>query len=65
MRVNLSEVVQVAIQKPGFFEEAGLLWAKRYHYQAFSSLRGNGCFEWSWFEFPRPKVQNVVDSSTA
>ena len=26
------EVVQVAIQKPGFFEEAGLLWAKLYHY---------------------------------
>ena len=27
-------VVQVAIQKPGFFEEAGLLWAKLYHYPA-------------------------------
>ena len=25
-------VVQVAIQKPGFFEEAGLLGAKLYHY---------------------------------
>ena len=27
-------MVEVAIQKPGFFEEAGLLWAKQYHYQA-------------------------------
>ena len=32
--VSLAVVVQVAIQKPGFFEEAGLLWAKLYHYLA-------------------------------
>ena len=31
--VEFPVVVQVAIQKPGFFEEAGLLWAKLYHYR--------------------------------
>ena len=31
-------VVQVAIQNAGFFEEAGLLWAKLYHYRFTNSL---------------------------
>ena len=30
---DIRVVVQVAIQKPGFFEEAGLLWANLYHYR--------------------------------
>ena len=32
-RAEVPVVVQVAIQKPGFFEEAGLLWAKLYYYR--------------------------------
>ena len=34
----ISVVVQVAIQKPDFFEEVGLLWAKLYHYRDFLQL---------------------------